>query len=161
MKEVAVREKKGKEVKLGTPKNTTIGISKICPKNTRSFFILNSARWFNIGGVQKLRLQNLAFFRPPTPFCLHFLWYIILQKVISFDHLFPPPLVNVVCERSLTAIQFCGWNYNVSYIWTEFKNSSHCGKRKAKAKLMINCLNIPSFFSIQQCNYISSEQNSI
>jgi hypothetical protein len=34
-------------------------------------------------------------------------------------------------------------------------------KKKAKAKLMINYLNIPSFFSIQQCNSISSEQKSI
>ena len=37
------------------------------------------------GGVHKLRLQNLAFFLPPTPLCLHFLWYKSLQNVNLFE----------------------------------------------------------------------------
>ena len=46
-----------------------------------------------LGGVHKLRLQDLAFF---TPLRLHFLWYKCLQKVDFFDHL-PPSS----CKRSL------------------------------------------------------------
>ena len=38
MKEEAVREKKGKEVKLGTPTNTMTEIVKFHPKNGGSFF---------------------------------------------------------------------------------------------------------------------------
>ena len=51
---------------------------------------------FRLGGIHKLRLQDLGFFWPPTPLRLHFIWYKSLQKVNFFDHL-PPSS----CKRSL------------------------------------------------------------
>ena len=51
---------------------------------------------YHIGGVHKLRLQDLSFFDHLPPLCLHSLRYKSLQKVDFFDHL-PPSS----CKRSL------------------------------------------------------------
>ena len=58
-----------------------------------------------------------GFFGPPTPLRLHFIWYKSLQKV-DFFTTYPPPLVNVFCERppivndpnyvALSAMQWVG-----------------------------------------------------
>ena len=49
----------------------------------------NHSLYFGLGGVHKLRLQNLALFDHLPPLHLHNLWYESLRKVIFFDHL-PP-----------------------------------------------------------------------
>ena len=55
-----------------------------------------------LGGVHKLRLQDLAFFdHLPPPLRLHFLWYKSLQKVDFFDHL--PPSSR---KRSIRTLEF-------------------------------------------------------
>ena len=57
-----------------------------------------------LGGVQKLRLQNLAFFDHLTP-SVYIFYGIKVYKKSLFLTTYPPPLVNVVCERPLT------WNH--------------------------------------------------
>ena len=51
-----------------------------------------------LGGVHKLRLQNLAFFDylPPS---VYIFYGIKVYKKSIFLTTYPPPLVNVVCER--------------------------------------------------------------
>ena len=53
-----------------------------------------------LGGVHKLRLQNLAFFDhlPPS---VYILYGMKVYKKQIFLTTYPPPLVNVVCERPL------------------------------------------------------------
>ena len=53
-----------------------------------------------LGGVHKLRLQDLAFFDhlPPS---VYIFYGIKVYKKSIFLTTYPPPLVNVVCERSL------------------------------------------------------------
>ena len=72
---------------------------------------------FNTRVVHKLRLQDLTFFNHLPPLRLHFIWYKSLQKV-DFFTTYPPPLVNVFCERppivndpnyvALSAMQWVG-----------------------------------------------------
>ena len=52
------------------------------------------------GGVHKLRLQNLAFFDhiPPS---VYIFYDLKVYKKSIFLTTYPPPLVNVVCERPL------------------------------------------------------------
>ena len=54
-----------------------------------------------LGGVQKLRLQNLAFFDhlPPS---IYIFYCIKVYKKSIFLTTYPPPLVNIVCERPLS-----------------------------------------------------------
>ena len=54
-----------------------------------------------LGGVHKLRLQDLAFFDhlPPS---VYIFYGIKVYKKSTFLTTYPPPLVNVVCERPLT-----------------------------------------------------------
>ena len=47
-------------------------------------------------GRSQTTFTKFGFYWPPTPLCLHFLWYESLQKVNFFDHL---PLSS--CKRSL------------------------------------------------------------
>ena len=53
-----------------------------------------------LGGVHKLRLQDLAFFDhlPPS---VYIFYGINVYKKSIFLTTYPPPLVNVVCERPL------------------------------------------------------------
>ena len=55
-----------------------------------------------LGGVHKLRLQNLSFFDhlPPS---VYIFYGIKVYKKLIFLTTYPPPLVNVVCERPLIA----------------------------------------------------------
>ena len=55
----------------------------------------------SLGGVHKLRLQDLAFFDhlPPS---VYIFYGINVYKKSIFLTTYPPPLVNVVCERPLT-----------------------------------------------------------
>ena len=53
-----------------------------------------------LGGVHKLRLQTLAFFDHLTPSVYIFYGMKVYKKSI-FLTTYPPPLVNVVCERPL------------------------------------------------------------
>ena len=62
-----------------------------------------SSRYLLLGGIHKLRLQDLAFFDHLPPSVYIFYGIKCLQKNYFFDHL-PPPLVNVVCERPLAEI---------------------------------------------------------
>ena len=52
------------------------------------------------GGVHKLRLQDLAFFDDLPP-SVYFFYGIKIYKKSIFLTPYPPPLVNVVCERPL------------------------------------------------------------
>ena len=64
----------------------------------------NNFPWLEIlklGGVHKLRLQDLAFFDPPPP-SVYIFYGINVYKKSIFLTIYPPPLVNVVCERPLT-----------------------------------------------------------
>ena len=56
---------------------------------------------FILGGVHKLRLQDLSFFDhlPPS---VYIFYGIKVYKKSIFLTTYPPPLVNVVCERPLT-----------------------------------------------------------
>ena len=56
---------------------------------------------YELGSVHKLRLQNLAFFDhlPPS---VYIFYGIKVYKKSIFLTTYPPPLVNVVCERPLT-----------------------------------------------------------
>ena len=56
-------------------------------------------------GVPKLRLQNLSFFDhlPPSIYILYGMK--VYKKSIVLTT-YPPPLVNVVCERPLTGVGF-------------------------------------------------------
>ena len=56
----------------------------------------------NWNGVLKLRLQDLAFFDHLPPSVYNFYGIKVYKKSIFFTTS-PPPLVNVVCERPLTA----------------------------------------------------------
>jgi hypothetical protein len=58
-------------------------------------FLVVSKVKFVIRVVHKLRGKVFGFLRPPTPLRWHFVWYERWQKVSAY----PPPLVNVVCER--------------------------------------------------------------
>ena len=51
-----------------------------------------------LGGVHKLRLQDLAFFDHLPPF-LYIFYGIKVYKKSIFLTTYPPPLVNVVCKR--------------------------------------------------------------
>ena len=53
-----------------------------------------------LGGVHKLRLQDLAFFDHLPPSVYIFYGIMVCKKSI-FLTTYPPPLVNVVCERPL------------------------------------------------------------
>ena len=55
------------------------------------------------GGVHKLRLQYLAFFDHLPP-CVYIFYGIKVYKKSIFLTAYPPPLVNVVCERPLIRI---------------------------------------------------------
>ena len=57
-------------------------------------------RLSSLGGVHKLRLQNLAFFDhlPPS---VYIFYGIKVYKKSIFLTTYPPPLVNIVCERPL------------------------------------------------------------
>ena len=55
---------------------------------------------------------RFGFFWPPTPLHLHFLRYKSLQKV-NFLTIYPPSLVNVVCEHPLRDyIVFSSWKFH-------------------------------------------------
>ena len=66
-----------------------------------------------LGGIHKLRLQDLAFFDhlPPS---VYIFYGINVYKKSNFLTSYPPPLVNVVCERPLIV-------YNVFGGYTEVK----------------------------------------
>merc|ERR1711956_106874 len=57
-----------------------------------------------LGGIHKLRLQDLAFFDhlPPS---VYIFYGIKVYKKLIFLTTYPPPLVNVVCERPLSKHQ--------------------------------------------------------
>ena len=54
----------------------------------------------SLGGVHKLRLQDLAFLDhlPPS---VYIFYGIKVYKIFIFLTSYPPPLVNVVCEHPL------------------------------------------------------------
>ena len=54
-----------------------------------------------LGGVHKLRLQDLAFFDHLSP-SVYIFYGIKVYKKLIFLSTYPPPLVNVVCEQPLT-----------------------------------------------------------
>ena len=56
-----------------------------------------------LGSVHKLRLQDLAFFDhlPPS---VYIFYGIKVYKKSIFLTTYPPPLVNVVCERPLIVV---------------------------------------------------------
>ena len=64
--------------------------------------LIPTPSYFNklLGGVHKLRLQNLDFFDhlPPS---VYILYGMKVYKKSIFSTTYPPPLVNVVCERPL------------------------------------------------------------
>ena len=53
-----------------------------------------------LGGVHKLRLQDLAFFDHLLP-SIYIFYGIKVYKKSGFLTTYPPPHVNVVCERPL------------------------------------------------------------
>ena len=62
------------------------------------------------GAVHKLRLQDLAFFDPLPP-SVYIFYGIKIYKKSIFLTTYPPPLVNVVCERPLMEFQKkCLWD---------------------------------------------------
>ena len=73
--------------------------------------------WTNI---QKLRWQSFGFFWPPSPLCWQFLPY----ESWHFWTTYPPLLVNVVCERPLTAYTHIIVTFNLfvqNYITTSIR----------------------------------------
>ena len=58
-----------------------------------------------LGGVHKLRLQILAFFDHLPPSVYIFYGMEVYKKLI-FLTTYPPPLVNIVCERPPMIIVF-------------------------------------------------------
>ena len=66
----------------------------------KSFWFKMWVDKLNLGGVHKLRLQDLAFFDhlPPS---VYIFYGIKVYKKSIFLTTYPPPLVNVVCERPL------------------------------------------------------------
>ena len=56
---------------------------------------------FKLGGVHKLGLQDLAFLTPYLPPSVYIFYGIKVNKKSTFLTTYPPPLVNVVCERPL------------------------------------------------------------
>ena len=56
----------------------------------------------HLGVVQKVRLQNLAFFDHLPPSVYIFYGMKVYKKLI-FLNTYPPPLVNVVCEQLLVS----------------------------------------------------------
>jgi hypothetical protein len=71
---------------------------KTIVKDTCLFWLVVSC--VTIRGHSQTTFTRFGFFWPPTPLRFHFLWYKSLQKV-DFLTTYPPPLVNVVCERPL------------------------------------------------------------
>ena len=65
-------------------------------------------------GVHKLRLQDLAFFDYLPPSVYIFYGIKVYKKLFVFLTTYPPPLVNVVCERPLTEKK--QWNRNKQFI---------------------------------------------
>ena len=67
----------------------------------RKLFPTDRKLFIEIGGINKLRLQNLAFFDhlPPS---VYIFYGIKVYKKSIFLTAYPPPLVNVVCERPHT-----------------------------------------------------------
>ena len=72
------------------------------PEFSRSweFFGLQGKKHFVDGGVHKLRLQDLSFLTTYPPSVYIFYGIKVYKKSIFFTT-YPPPLVNVVCERPL------------------------------------------------------------
>ena len=66
----------------------------------RDNFITKTKK-FQLGGVHKLRLQDLSFFDrlPPS---VYIFYSIKVYKKLIFPTTYPPPLVNVVCDQPLT-----------------------------------------------------------
>ena len=62
--------------------------------------IWNQSLYLCLGGVHKLRLQDLSFFDhlPPS---IYIFYGIKVYKKSIFLTTYPPPIVNVVCERPL------------------------------------------------------------
>ena len=58
-----------------------------------------------IRGRSQTKFTRFVFLWPPTPIRLHFHWYKSLQKVNFFLTTYPPPLVNVICERPLSVLK--------------------------------------------------------
>ena len=79
------------------------------------------------------------FFWPPTPLCLHFLWYKSSQKIDFFDHL-PPSS----CKRSLwtTPKQTSYWYKTVfflcKYVYCSLKKTCHQRKLRKTKCLLFN-----------------------
>ena len=63
---------------------------------------------FALGGVHKLRLQDLGFFDHLPPSIYIFYGMNVYKKLI-FLTIYPPPLVKVVCERPPT-VKLIPWN---------------------------------------------------
>ena len=60
----------------------------------------DNARHISLGVVHKLRLQDPAFF-DHLPSSVYIFYGINVYKKLIFLTTYPPPLVNVVCERPL------------------------------------------------------------
>ena len=70
-----------------------ISIKTKSSAQSQMYFVIANVQ---IRGRSQTTFTRFGFFWPPTPLCLHFLWYKSLQKVDFFDHL-PPSS----CKRSL------------------------------------------------------------
>ena len=75
------------------------------------------------GGVHKLSLQDLAFFDhlPPS---VYIFYGIKVYKNSIFLTTYPPPLVNVVCERPLSKMNMdfstCPWLHSQFFRWRSY-----------------------------------------
>ena len=76
----------------------------ICDKKGTGDIIIKNYKE-PLGGVHKLRLQDLSFFDhlPPS---VYIFYGIKVYKKLIFLTTYPPPLVNVVCEWPLTVASF-------------------------------------------------------
>ena len=78
----------------------------ICTKGSLSSnklltcLVIDKSTQRHLGGVHKIRLQDLAFFDTLPP-SVYISYGIKVYKKLTFLTTYPPPLVNVVCERPL------------------------------------------------------------
>ena len=59
-----------------------------------------------LGGVHKLRLQDLAFFEHLSS-SVYIFYGVYVYKNSIFLTTYPPPLVNIVCEQPLKLYIYC------------------------------------------------------
>ena len=77
-----------------------------------------------LGGVHKLSLQELAFFDHLLPSVYIYYGINVYKKSIFFVTTYPPPLVNVVCERLLIVYTVADISHAQIFATHSFPSSS-------------------------------------